>query len=401
MSASLSARLRFHPYSRRFRSALFTPLGVWSSRLGLVVRLEAGDRVAYGDITPIPWFACESFDEAFQFCSRWRGPVTEETIAAIPATLPATRFGLGWAWEQLQGHPWGASHPAEGAKGSGGCDRADDQLLDPTLGDSPQPHGIPGNTALDPAQPNQNQLHILPSLPLGWLLPQGNRALDAWQDPWDQGWRTFKLKVGDGSWEQELTRIETLRRGLPEGGQLRLDANGKLTLEQAHQLLALGDRLGEQGYPLEFVEQPLPPEAWMDLQALERTYATPIALDESVTTVTQLRHCQDQGWGGIFVLKPSLAGFPWEVRALWEDRGQEGGAHNLGKSGLDLVMSSALETAIGHQAAMTLAHQWHQQSHAPRAAGLGVQGFLEQDGLDSPTAGEVWKFVNFLGVGVG
>ncbi|WP_353258438.1 o-succinylbenzoate synthase [Prochlorothrix hollandica] len=367
----MDVQFDYRHYSRRFQTALFTPLGVWSSRLGMVVRLQQGDRVVYGDISPIPWFACESFDEVFQFCSRWpktlTGGVTAAAIVAIPESLPATRFGIGWAWEQLQ-------RPT----------------LDPD----------PGGWSSD-----QNHLDYDPPLVQSALLPAGPQALAVWGDLWDQGYRTFKVKVGDRPLPRDLDLIQQLRQALPAAAQLRLDANGKLTEAEARQLLEWCDRLGT----IEFVEQPtgdgtgLPPgvqdyrehpdpaelaeakeTAWILLQTLAQDYQTPIALDESVTTVAQVRQAYDRGWRGVVVLKPSLAGSPQAVRDLFT------------LADLDLVLSSAFETAIGRQAVLSLAQDWEAHcSPSPRAAGLGVSQWLQADGLDSATAAEVWKFIHF------
>lgn len=363
-----AVQFQFRHYSRVFRQALFTPLGVWSSRLGMIVRLQQGDRVAYGEIAPIPWFAGESFDGVFQFCGRWlrQWPdgVTAEAIAAIPDTLPATRFGLGWAWEQLQRSP----EP------------------DPAV----------------PFWPDQAHLDRGPDLPQAALLPLNSEGLGAWEALWEQGYRTFKLKVGDRPLAQDLELVQSLGQALPGEAKLRLDANGKLEEAGARRLLEVCDRLGQ----IEFVEQPiaarlfadislgpLEPEAaaalasydpWPLLQALAQEYQTPIAVDESVTTVEQVRAAYDRGWRGVFVLKPSLAGSPQAVRDL------------LGLPELDLVFSSAFESAIGRQAVLTLAAEWAgQHPGQQRAAGLGVSQFLQQDGLDSATADEVWRFIQF------
>ena len=334
----------------------------------MIVRLQQGDRVAYGEIAPIPWFAGESFDGVFQFCGRWlrQWPdgVTAEAIAAIPDTLPATRFGLGWAWEQLQRSP----EP------------------DPAV----------------PFWPDQAHLDRGPDLPQAALLPLNSEGLGAWEALWEQGYRTFKLKVGDRPLAQDLELVQSLCQALPGEAKLRLDANGKLEEAGARRLLEVCDRLGQ----IEFVEQPiaarlfadislgpLEPEAaaalasydpWPLLQALAQEYQTPIAVDESVTTVEQVRAAYDRGWRGVFVLKPSLAGSPQAVRDL------------LGLPELDLVFSSAFESAIGRQAVLTLEAEWAgQHPGQQRAAGLGVSQILQLEGLESATADEVWRFIQF------
>ncbi|MGA1475867.1 MAG: o-succinylbenzoate synthase, partial [Prochlorothrix sp.] len=386
----MDVTFQFRHYSRVFRHALFTPLGVWSSRLGMVVRLQQGDRVAYGDITPIPWFAGESFDEVFQFCGRWQRQlthgVTAEAIAAIPASLPATQFGLGWAWEQLQRLEQAeqARQARQESERESPGDResglAPNTVRDPGIETGAVTRTSAGTSAgasastvpktthtrppgINPAQfwPDQTQLDREPALPQAALLPQGQGALAAWEELWTQGYRTFKLKVGDRSLDQDLALIQTLCGALPGEARLRLDANGKLEEAEARQLLEQCDRWDS----IEFVEQPiaarlyadislgpLEPEVaaaidnytpWPLLQRLAQDYRTPIAVDEAVTTVEQVRLAYDQGWRGVFVLKPSLAGSPQAVRDLFA------------LPALDLVFSSAFESALGRQAVLALA----------------------------------------------
>jgi L-alanine-DL-glutamate epimerase-like enolase superfamily enzyme len=115
---------------------------------------------------------------------------------------------------------------------------------------------------------------------------------------------------------------------------------------------------------VEFLEQPLPPEQFKTMLEMSRYYSTPIALDESVATLNQLEACYQQGWRGIFVIKPSIAGSPKRLRQFCK-------AHDI-----DTVFSSVFESAIARQAALQLATEL---SHRNRAVGFGINHWFNDN----------------------
>ncbi len=303
----MDGHLQFRVYSRSFRQPLQTRHGQWAERQGIILRLRDGaGRVGFGEIAPIPWFGSETLEQAVDCCRQLSedllttGESWRSAIADIPDRLPACQFGFESALAMLDG----------------------DRDCQP-----------------EDAGPNSAQ---------GWsaLLPAGEAALSAWRSLWDQGFRTFKWKLGGGSEPlatSELAQLQRLRRALPRAAKLRLDANGGLSRESARRYLDQCDALGAEGAGIEFLEQPLPPEDFAVMQDLAQQYQTPLALDESVATLCQLRGYYQWGWRGVFVVKPAIAGSPTRLRQFCR-------AHPL-----DLVFSSALETPIGRQAGLRLA----------------------------------------------
>lgn len=294
----IAYRCEFRRYRRPFQRPLCTHHGSWTAREGILVRLtrDSGE-VSFGEIAPIPWFGTETLEEAWSLCQALGPTVSPGAIAAIPETHPACQFGLESALLGLRS----------------------------PLGKRPCCH----------------------------LLPTGPAALSAWQAPVTAGVRTLKVKVGMAEPQDEIVWLQTLARQLPEGVKLRLDANGGLSLEQAQQWLAMGDRLPN----LEFLEQPLAPGQLDLMLALAAQFRTPLALDESVATLAQLRDCYDRGWRGIVVIKPAIAGFPSQVRQFCQQHA------------LDVVVSSALETVVGQQAGLALAAEIGTPG---RAVGYGI-----------------------------
>ncbi len=324
-------QFKFRPYQRRFLRSLTTNHGKWDIREGIILRLnnESG-KVGWGEIAPISWFGSETLEQALNFCRQLPGEITDEIIFSIPDELPACQFGFESAWE------WGSG--GAGEQGSRGAE-----------------------------EKNLNLSSALHSLPYSGLLPSGEAALNQWEKLWQQGYRTFKWKIAVDAIADELEIFESLIQTLPAFTKLRLDANGGLTYEEASLWLRTCDNLKanpELPLEIEFIEQPLPVEQFQEMLELSTSYETAIALDESVATLGQLAACYQQGWRGIFVIKPGIVGSPSRLRKFCHQ-------HQI-----DTVFSSVFETAIGRQAALQLAAELSQNN---RAIGFGIDHFFEQE----------------------
>jgi o-succinylbenzoate synthase len=309
-------QFEFRPYRRKFLRSIVTNHGVWDIRDGITLRLtnETG-KVGWGEIAPISWFGSETIQQALDFCRQLPAEITEETIFSIPDNLPACQFGFESAREnEIEEFPASSSQ----------------------------------------------------SLTYSALLAAGKAALNQCQTLWEEGYRTFKWKIGVDAIANELEIFESLTHSLPASAKLRLDANGGLSYEEAKLWLQAGDNLkanAELTLEIEFIEQPLPIEQFHGMLELSASYETAIALDESVATLKQLATAYQQGWREIFVIKPGIVGSPSRLRQFCQQ-------HKI-----DAVFSSVFETAIGRQAALQLAAEL---SHN-RAVGFGTKHFFEQE----------------------
>lgn len=349
----MKLQLSLREYRRQFRQPLHTAHGPWRERRGLLLRLQTSSGYSsYGEIAPLPGFGTETLEAAIallQPCQHQSFSIDELALLLdnAPIHYSATQFGIGLAITQLQG-----------------------QFPRPVQ--TPAPRDICA------------------------LLPSGAAALAAWPQLWNQGHRTFKWKLGIRGIEPELRLLVQLRRSLPAQAKLRLDANGGLTLATAQQCLQTCDDLHQQGQPIEFLEQPLPPTQLNDLIQLNRAYTTDIALDESVTGLSQLKDCYDKGWRGIFVVKGAIAGHPLAMIEFCR-------SHDL-----KVVFSSVFETGLARQAVLAMAQAVYQprqeiqrskiagpavppktpeskvlaMADLPYALGFGVSHWLQPDGLD-------------------
>ena len=211
--------------------------------------------------------------------------------------------------------------------------------------------------------PDDRQQTATPRLPVAALLPAGKAVLAAADKALAEGFVACKWKVGVLDAADEWGLLDDLLARLPGHVKLRLDANGAWTARQAARWLK---RCAER--PIEFVEQPVAAEDVDALTGLAGDYPTTLALDESVAGLPSLRTWLERGWPGVLVVKPVLAGAPADVLAL------------LARHKADVVFSSALETAVGRQAALRMAFQF--KGRHPRALGFGVTPLFKDGRFD-------------------
>jgi len=302
-------RLRVQPYALPLRQPLRTARGAWTTRAGLWLELrDAQGRSGWGEVAPLPEFGSETLAQARALCDQLGATVTAAQIEAIADEFPACQFALESALADLHG-------------------------------------------AIAAPEP--------PAAACAQLLPAGAAALAAWQPAWQQGRRCFKWKIGVLPVAEELTLLRELAAALPEGAQLRLDANGSLDRPATERWLQAAAALPRSEL-VEFLEQPLPPDDLPLLRSLSRDYPTPLALDEAVATLPQLANCYARGWWGIVVIKPAIAGSPRRLRQFCQEHP------------VDAVFSSVLETRVGRRAALALAAELANPS---RALGFGVEAW--------------------------
>ncbi|BAZ70343.1 o-succinylbenzoate synthase [Fischerella sp. NIES-4106] len=302
----MNYKFEFRPYQRKFVRGIATSHGIWEIREGIILRLtDETNKIGWGEIAPISWFGSETLAQAWDFCRQLPKEITEETIFSIPDQLPACQFGFESA-------------------------------------------------LFSPPTPSTSLTHSA-------LLPTGEAALQAWENLWQQGYSTFKWKIGVYPTPVELKILDLLTQSLPTSAKLRLDANGGLKEEEAKLWLESCDRLNTN---IEFLEQPLSVDQFLQILELSKCYKTAIALDESVATLPQLKYCFQQGWRGIFVIKPAIIGSPSQLRQFCQQ-------HEI-----DAVFSSVFETSIGRKAALQIAVELSRHN---RAMGFGINHYFAED----------------------
>ncbi len=309
------------PYRLAFKQALRTAHGVWATREGFWLRLEdESGRVGFGEAAPVVGFGSDNLASVGEQLRRLGSDATEVQLATLAAAGGCVGFAVAGALAEMAGEA--------------------DAITRPDY------------------------------LSVATLLPAGVDCLRAVRPRVEMGFRTFKWKVGVGDPADERGLLDDLLAELPEGSRLRLDANGAWERRQAEAWLGLC----AEREMIDYVEQPLAAdlrgtEDW--LMGLAGDYPTPIALDESIVGEKDLEHWVGLGWPGVYVLKP----------ALWGDATRL--IERVQKDQLDVVISTALETAIGAKAVLRTAFLLGGQG---RPLGTGVWPLFPESWANGPTA---------------
>lgn len=190
----------------------------------------------------------------------------------------------------------------------------------------------------------------------------------------ESGARTAKVKVGDpGSVpEQDEERLDAVAEALGPGGRIRIDVNATWTVDEA---VANLERL--QRFELEYVEQPV--ATIEEMVELRGRVAVPIAADELVRLEPDPLKVAESGAADILVMKVQPMGGVSRVLDLAK------------RSGLPVVLSSALETSVGIYPGLLVASLLED---LPYACGLGTVALLQGD----PTMSPLVPFDGFLEV---
>lgn len=177
-----------------------------------------------------------------------------------------------------------------------------------------------------------------------------------------RGLTCFKVKVGRPDLSLDVARVLAVRSAIGEAAELRLDANGAWSVDEAHRALeafaAARPRL---------VEEPLRDAA--SVPALDA--AGLVALDESVRDQADLDRAIAVGGFSVLVLKLERVGGPLAALAM---------AGQAARAGLQVVFTDSIESTVGRAATVHVAAAAALLAGAaPRAIGLGGLALLEED----------------------
>jgi O-succinylbenzoate synthase len=151
-----------------------------------------------------------------------------------------------------------------------------------------------------------------------------------------QGYRRVKLKIEPG-WDVEPVRA--VRERWPDV-PLQVDANTAYTLADARQLQKLDP------FDLLLIEQPLPEEEVLAHATLQSQLATPICLDESITSARAAADAIAVGACRIVNVKPGRVGGYLEARRV----------HDVcAAHGVPVWMGGMLETGLGRAGNVAMA----------------------------------------------
>lgn len=309
-------------------------------RTGLVLSVTSDQgATGYGEAAPLPGFSHETMEDvtkqALRLASELPGKPVPQGLAALTGDF--ARW-LRWQW------------------------------LPPSLGNAVQmavlnmlaaAEGVPLCGLLSP--------HPLTKVPVNALLTGPREdVLRCGRDARDAGYRTVKLKVGQGRVEDDIETVRALREILGNDIALRLDANRAwdydTALRFATEVLGCG---------IQYIEEPTKePSRIIEFMGYS---GMPVALDE---TVVERGTDILEAWRGAraAVLKPTLLGGPEVTLNL---------ARRARNTRMIPVLSSCFETGLGLLALANLASAMYEGNVA---MGLDTRAWLSADTLEG-----VWR----------
>jgi len=171
-----------------------------------------------------------------------------------------------------------------------------------------------------------------------------------------RGFCDLKVRIGAGDIAEDLRRVALLRERFGATVKIAADANGAWTEEAARANL---DALA--AYDLAYVEQPIAPGDWAELDRLAGVSPIPLMLDESVTDLDDVDRIAEAGSGLMAHLKlVKLGGIAATVDA----------ALRLASAGVPFMIGQMNEGGLATAAALHVA-----LATAPRFAELyGADG---------------------------
>ena len=255
-----------------------------------------------------PYFSPETVDTAWLAIRQWLGPLVLGTPFAGPGAVHPTLDAA------VRGH-----HMAKAAVEMGvwvlAAERAQTSLAALLGGTRPR---------------------IATGISIG-IQDRPERLVDVVRRALAQGYRKAKIKVRPGA---DVTYLAAVREAVGDEAPLMADANSAYTAADFDHLAAF-DR-----FRLMMIEQPLGRDDLVRHAALQRRLATPVCLDESITSLDRVDDMLHLGSGRIVNVKPGRVGGFASARAI-HDR--------CAAAGVPVWCGGMLESGVGRACNVALA----------------------------------------------
>ena len=344
--------LRIFTYRLPFKKPFSTGIGTFEYREGIILQFEKDNITAYGEIAPLPGFSRESIDQVLPVLKLNKNHIERSIEDGDEAqliyllkqihTLPSLFFGLDTLFNDYRAKL--SNQPLI-------------QYLFPGSPDRVKTNAVIGITS-------------------------EMEALKTAKKYSTEGFDTIKLKVG-ADFEKEKQIIKALRAELPET-KIRLDANQSWKVEQAiENLNAL------EPFEIEYCEQPVHKDDFEGLKKVSLSSGVKIAADESLGNKKDAERLAELGAVHLFILKPMVFGTFQDIDVTIK----------LAQShGIDVVLTTSLESIIGRTATATLATGWGSKAFAH---GLSTGSLLTSDlGSESGLKSGYYKLNDKPGLGI-
>ena len=314
--------MRIEPFSLSLSRPLSTARGTIDSRDGFLVFVEHGGTRGVGEATPLPGWT-ESLDDCRAALERACNADGWRTALDSLHETPAARHGLALALCDARSRAAGI--PLYRHLGG---DHREGVPVNATIGDGPV-----------------------------------EKTVDEATDVIESGFAALKVKVGARAVAADVERIAAIRDAVGPEVELRADANGAWSRDEARAAL---DGFADAG--VAYVEQPLSKTDLAGHAALRGE--VPIALDESLAAHS-VEHALDADAADVLVLKPMALGGPDRARAA---------ALTAREAGCKAVLTTTVDGALARAGAVHVAASLPDSP----AAGLATADRLAEDLVADP-----------------
>ena len=262
--------------------------GPVSSFRTFLVRAESSEGVGWGEITPLPGYSSETVESVLRF------------------------FGMGTNGSIDQFRERGMT--GDPMATSGVMTAADTITLGAdSVYSEPVAQAVPGVALCDGAD-------------LRSIREKAESLIES-------GFAVLKVKVG-GRVDDDIRRVSEVARAVHGRGKIRVDANQRMTREDAN---TFADSI--DGLPIELWEQPFKPEFDNEMRALGARSPVPLMLDESIWTASDIDRAADLG---VSFVKLKLCKHPGIIACL--DL-----LARSRKAGLSVVFGNGVQTHVGNR----------------------------------------------------
>ena len=222
-------------------------------------------------------------------------------------------------------------------------------------------------------------------MPVLWMLASGKLDADLsdGREKLDDGFTSFKLKVGTNPVAEDIERAQQVRKLVNGGVQLSCDANQGWSREDA---ITFVEGVGDA---LDFIEQPLMGHDVEGMAEVQRHATAPIGADEGLHSIADIRRHKEMGaaqGGSLKMIKLGGVTRAYEAACLCDELGM-----NVNMAG-KVVESSISSAAVLHISAAAPSLDW----------GLSItQQYVAQDVVRNPILIDAGEAVLPDGAGLG
>lgn len=329
-----SLELTYAPYKLKLKEPFYTSKGTLEYREGIMLFLTSSTGAkGAGECAPLPEFGSETLDEAMTRLKDFKLDLKldlsdlEHSISASLSDLndsPALRHGL-------------------------------EQSLLSVI--SREKH-VSFNELLNCSSKTVVKVNDV----IGMLSP--NETAERAFESLKSGFTTVKIKVGRDNFSDDVAVLEAVRKKISSKLKLRIDVNGKWTLDEAVNNLNSLEHLD-----IEYCEQPV--NILNDFISLKNSVKISLAADESIRSYKDAVSFINEKAAQVLIIKPMMLGGIIPALSLI----------NLAEAaGMRTIVTSSIESAVGRAGAAFTASAVSGDS----AHGLNTGKFLAEDLTDDP-----------------